>query len=457
MKIILINPPREVLQVPDYPPLGLAYISAAIIKDGHEVEILDAASWRWNKLKKEIKLREPDIIGITCWTIERGQAYKTGKISRKLFPSVIIIYGGPHATAFPEHMFKMGKADYVVMGEGEETIVELLSSIKNENELCGIQGIAYKNKEEKIIINDRRQLINNLDGIAQINHDQFDYDLYNGLSDNKRKAAAIMTSRGCPFKCIYCSSSSYWGKKYRTRSIKSVIEEIEHLYYVHSIRAFIIFDDNLLIARSRCIELCNEIINKQLDIEWVAEGTVKVDREMLEVMKKAGCYRIDFGVESGSQKILNNIKKPYTVEKTKEAFRLCKEVGIQPVAYMIFGSPGETYETIDETIEVMKEISPNSGGGRPGLWILPNTELYEKSKEQRVIDDETWLKTNKTIYYTGEYSEKELSNLVRRYSMGMHKGRNYKKYYILKFMGLMPYSIEKIIRYNYDKIRLLLK
>ncbi len=451
MKIILINPPREVLQVPDYPPLGLAYISAAVRQDGHDVKILDAASWSWQKLANEVKNQLPDIVGITCWTIERGQAFKAASIVKKVAPNCRIIMGGPHATAFPKYMFLQAPVDYVVLGEGEETIRELLSVIEKSGDLSLVKGIAFK-KYDGIVVTDRREMIKDINEIPFINHLEFDYNTYNGLPETKRKSAAIMTSRGCPFRCTYCSSSIYWARKYRTRSIENVIIEIEDLYYNHGIRALLIFDDNMLIARKHCIEFCKALIEKKLDLVWVAEGSVKVDSEMLQWMKLAGCYRIDFGVESGSPIILKNINKPFSVDDTRNAFKLCKEVGIQPNAYLIFGSPGETKETINATISLIRDIQPELTDGRPGVWILPDTEIYELSKRKGVINDEIWLKTDDTLYYTAEHSEEELYSLVRQFKLGMFRGKNYFKYFMLTLLGWLPYKIEHKLLFIYRTI-----
>jgi anaerobic magnesium-protoporphyrin IX monomethyl ester cyclase len=452
MKVILINPPREVLQVADYPPLGLAYLSAAICQDGHEVKILDAASWSFKKLTNEIEHQSPDIIGITCWTIERGQAFKTARIAKQTAQNAKIIMGGPHATAFPKHMFIKAPTDYVVLGEGEETIRELLNVIGTNGNLSFVKGIAYRNHED-IVINERREMIKDIDTIPNINHLQFDYDKYNGLPDTCRKSAAIITSRGCPFRCTYCSSAIYWGCKYRARSIQSVMIEIEDLYYKQGIRALLIFDDNMLIARKRCIEFCKALIERKMDLVWAAEGSVKVDSEMLGWMKRAGCYRIDFGVESGSPIILKNINKPFTVDDTRNAFRLCNENSIRPNAYLIFGSPGETKETINETISLMREIQPNKVGGNPGIWILPDTKIYELSKEKNIITDETWLKTDKTLVYTGEHTEEELRALVKRFTLGMLKDYNNRRYYLFLLMALLPNKLDYIIRYIYKIIK----
>lgn len=433
MKVVLISPPREIPQKADFPPLGLAYIAAAARQAGHHVKVLDAAAWTWDDLQQAVRRESPEVIGITCWTIERGQAFKTARIAKEAAPNACVIMGGPHATAFPKYMFLQAPTDYVVLGEGEETIQELLDVIERDGDPSIVKGIAYTHNGE-CRITERRAMISILDSIPIALHEQFDYSQYNGLPDNPRKAAAIFTSRGCPFHCTFCSSTTYWGHKYRKRSITNVLTEIELLYNQFGIRALLFFDDNLLIDRDRCIALSQSLCEKGMDIEWAAEGSVKVDLEMLTWMKQAGCYRIDFGVESGSPTILKNIRKPFTVQDTRNAFRLCREAGIRPKAYLLFGAPGETTETINETISLMLEIQPISPmreikrirtPDRPGVWILPDTEIYELSKRQGIITDETWLQTDKTLYYTGEHSEKELRAFVRQFNRGMARGRGW--------------------------------
>jgi radical SAM superfamily enzyme YgiQ (UPF0313 family) len=422
VRLVLISSPREIPEIADFPPLGLAYIAASAKQAGHHVKILDASAWTWDQLQQAVRRELPDVIGITCWTIERGQAFKTARLAKDAAPNARVIMGGPHATAFPEYMFLQSPIDYVIMGEGEATIQELLCVLERDCDPSIVKGIAYKHNGE-YCITERRAFVSDLDSIPLALHEQFDYSQYNGLHDNPRKAAAIITSRGCPFHCTYCSSAVYWGNKYRKRSIKNVLTEIELLYNQFGIRALLFFDDNLVIDRNRCIALCQALCEKRMDINWAAEGSVKVDAEMLSWMRRAGCYRIDFGVESGSPTILNNIKKSFSVQDTRNAFELCKEAGIHPNAYLLFGAPGETTQTINETISLMREIQPTLQAGRPGVWILPDTEIYELSKRQGIISDKTWLLTDKTLLYTGEHSEADLRAFVRQFNRGMARGR----------------------------------
>lgn len=441
MKLVLISPPREIPQKADFPPLGLAYIAASAVQAGHHVKILDAAAWTWDNLQQAVWRESPDVIGVTCWTIERGQAFKTARLAKEAAPNAFVIMGGPHATAFPKYMFLQAPTDYVVLGEGEETVQQLLDVIERDSDPAVVKGIAYKRSGE-CCTTERREFISDLDSIPMALHEQFDYTRYNGLHDNTRRAAAVFTSRGCPFRCIFCSSTAYWGNKYRKRSITSVLAEIELLYNQYGIRAFLFFDDNLLIDRNRCIALCKALFEKHMDIQWAAEGSVKVDAEMLTWMKRAGCYRIDFGVESGSPTILKNIRKAFTVEDTRNAFRLCREAGIQPNAYLLIGAPGETTETINETVSLMREIQPDKcRAGRAGVWILPGTEIFEMSKRQGIIADETWLHTDRTLFYTGEHSEVELGAFVRQFNLGMARGKGRLMYAVELLRERLPAPI----------------
>jgi anaerobic magnesium-protoporphyrin IX monomethyl ester cyclase len=430
MKILLINSPREVLQKPAFPPLGLASIGAVAREEGHKIIIVDAADWDWPRLKQKISETKPELVGLTCWTIERGQCFKTAHLVREVLPQAKIVVGGPHATAFPGHIFIKTPADYVVRGEGEETFRELLKALVFGKDTGRVQGLAYRNGET-FTLTEPRRLIQGLDKLPIILHSQFAYENYGGLHDTSLKSAAVITSRGCPFNCSFCSSAVYWGNKYRTRSVANVIREVESLYHDHGIRALLFFDDNLTIDRSRCLDLSSALTDLKLDLVWAAEGSVKVDRELLSTMRRAGCYRLDFGVESGSPDVLKRINKPFSVDDTRRAFDLCRETGIRPNAYLIIGSPGETKETVSQTVRLMRDIQPDVCTPNPGLWILPDTDIYRMSLQQGIITEEDFLASDSTFIYTGDHSLSELESLKKQFSRGMALG-----------LGLVPYLRE---------------
>ena len=411
MEILLIAPPRPIPQKSDFPPIGLAYISAALRGEGIDVRVLDASAFSWKTLAEPLRLHSPSVVGISCWTLERGQVFKTAKLVKEILPKAKIVLGGHHATAFPEHMFINAYADAVVIGEGEETALELFRAMLTRQSLENIRGIAYS-ENGRIHLTEHRDLIINLDLIPYPDYADFNLDDYLGLPEIKGRAASIMTSRGCPYRCIFCSGSKFWERRWRSRSPENVLGEIEWLYYDQKVRNFIFFDDNFTVQKDRAIQICQGIIDRKLDIHFVASSHVAhIDKELLYWMKRGGCYRIDFGVESGTPEILDKIKKSQTVEQIEQTFELVHEAGIKPRAFLIVGSPGENEKTIDQTVSLMRRIKPYDSRTAEIMWVLPNTEIYELAKTQGLLTDDFWLKNNETLYYTCEHTLDELKLL----------------------------------------------
>jgi radical SAM superfamily enzyme YgiQ (UPF0313 family) len=441
-QILLINPPREVPQQADFPPLGLAYIASFLNRNGIKTCVIDAASFSWKRLKNVIIEKAPSIVGIPCWTLERGQSFKVARLVKEVFPQVKIIMGGHHATAFPEHMFKLADADVVVIGEGEITVLELAGALLNNGNLREIKGIAYL-EDGKVIVNGSRDFINDLDVLPFPSYDDFNLDEYLGLPEIKERAAAIITSRGCPHRCTYCSASKFWRRAWRARSAENVLDEIEWLYRDYGVRAFLFFDDNFTVNKERAIKICQGILERNLHIKWVAESHVShINKELLSWMKKSGCYKIDFGIESGSQKILKTIKKGQTIEGIVEAFKLTYEVGIKSRAMLMIGNPGENEESVEETIKLMRMINPYDTHSAQILWILPDTEIYELAKSKGIISDEFWLGGNSMVYYTGDHSVRELKILRKQLMEGLVNNRGgikaYGEYLIRSFYYNYP-------------------
>jgi anaerobic magnesium-protoporphyrin IX monomethyl ester cyclase len=422
MKIVLINPPLLPPRRANFPPIGLGYISAVLKKAGYHVQCIDACNMTWKLLEEKILESKPDVVGITCWTFARGRAFKTGNIARSCCPDAKIIIGGQHATFLPEQTMDAANADFVVLREGEKTIVELIQTIQKNGDFSKVKGIAYRDGD-KIFITTPRPFISDLDTITFPDYDDFNLDDYKGLPDSGRRAAGIITSRGCPFDCNYCSSKEFWTRKWRYRSAENIFSEIEYLYLELGVRALMVFDDNFTVNKTRTIEVCKGIIDRKIDLVWCCIGSVRaVDNEILTWMKKAGCYQIQYGVESGSTKILKNINKGQTLEQIKNAFRWTTEAGMEVYAYLIVGAPGETDETINETIQLMKKIAPNQNpsGGIGILWILPGTKIYQLSKLQGIISDNAWIeKDDEYLYYTGEHTPDELEQFRMRLRKGL--------------------------------------
>ena len=250
--------------------------------------------------------------------------------------------------------------------------------------------------------------------------------------------------------CIFCSSAKFWKQKWRLRSAENVLDELEWLYGDYEVRIFMIFDDLFTLKKERVIAICEGIINRGMKIRWVACTRVDtVDLEILKWMKRAGCYMIEYGVESGNPQILKNIKKGITVERILQAFQWTHQVGILAKAYFMVGNPGETTQTVDDTINLAKIIKPygtNSGGL---VMIFPNTELYEMAKEKGIIADDYWLTNDNLMHYTAEHSLKELKALRNHLMFGLASNRggffSFLEYLFKRFYFAFP-IIEYIFR-----------
>ncbi|MFA6461384.1 MAG: radical SAM protein [Candidatus Woesearchaeota archaeon] len=412
------------------PPIGLCYLSAMLKKNDFPSKILDCSSRSWKEIERILLREKPDILGIQCLTIERGQAFKLAKMARHLLPSVKIVFGGQHASCFPEHMFKLAPIDYVVIGEGELTIVELVRAINegktSEKHLSKIKGLAFRKSDRSIQINEKRLLIENLDELPFPDYSTLNFKQY-CVGAFREPSIPILTSRGCPYNCAFCSSTNYWQHRFRARSAENVLTEIEYLYQ-RGTRNLAFYDDNFIVNKQRLIDICQGIINRGMKIRFTVASSVKIiDDERLMWLKKAGCFSVGFGVESGSPKILKAINKFQTPEDIKRAFALVRKYGMTPGGSLIVGCPGEDDKTLKETADLLNEIEPERLSYAGILWILPGTPIYELSKQQSIMSDDTWLKTNNEIFYTGEYTLKQLKVLQRKLLLYQVKNRNFRQ------------------------------
>jgi anaerobic magnesium-protoporphyrin IX monomethyl ester cyclase len=425
MKVLLISHPSEHRQKPDFPPIGIAYLGAMVKNQGHEVLLIDGGASPIDKIVRSAREFFPDFIGITCWTINRGLIWELCSRLKKELPNSFLTLGGPHASFYPEHIFVKTHACAVVIGEGEETICELLDNLKNGGSLTRIKGIAFKRKDGTVERTEMRPLIENLDAIPFPFYEgfkEFNFKNYAGLAGLPKPTAVIITSRGCVFDCTYCGSVRFWGKKWRHRSAQNVLDEIEHLVKKNGVRSIYIFDDNFPVNKKRAMEICQGIIERKFNIQWACCSHVKmVNEDLLNAMKISGCVSIDFGVESGSNFILKNINKKQQRSDIEHAFALAHRVGIKPRAYLMIGNKGETAETVDATIGMAGVIKPYSSIGATLLWLLPGTQVFEEASRNGFIDDDYWLKFDDVPYNLQEHSYDELFKLRQRLMRGIAK------------------------------------
>jgi len=418
MKVCLISPPynsavKSVVGVSS-PPLGLAYI-ASMLKQNHEVKIIDSniLNYTLEDVERELRSFNPDIVGVTSVTPSIYEAYKVAETVKKVNEDCIVVLGGPHATFTSKQTLKECKhIDIIVKGEGEAITKELIEKIEKGASLNEVKGITFR-KQNEIIGTEPRPFVKDIDVIPFPSWELIPMHLYkfNGV-----KYATMLTSRGCPFKCSFCSSSKLFGGYWRGRSPKNVLEEMKTLYEKYSIRNIEFIDDTFTLNQERAERICDEIIREGLDINWGASSRVDtLSKKLVEKMKKAGCWIIFLGIESGSQKILDAIGKRITLEQVKKAVKILKDAGIQVLGSFIIGFLQDTKETIKETIKFAKSLNLDYAEFSI-LTPYPGTLIYDYAKKNNMLLTEDWSKYTaaEPILKIKGASEKEVKALFQK-------------------------------------------
>ncbi|UCH88146.1 MAG: cobalamin-dependent protein [Thermoplasmata archaeon] len=399
MKTLLVLPPGGFLTESEHmmPPLGLAYLAAILEQNEKKVEILDAhvEGLSWKDLHKKLVGSNPDIIGVTFTTETRFDGFKTIKIAKTALPNSTIIAGGPHVSLTAEDTLRhIPELDIIVRGEGENTLLNLINALESKGDFKSVQGISYR-ENGKIKNNPPEPFIENLDTIPFPARHLLPMDKYNFNVDVPGKGnlpfTSIMTSRGCPFGCCFCATSEVWGRRFRGRSPQNVIDEIEFVINKYKVKGIWFFDDTFTLNKKRTREICDLIIKKGLDISWFCDVRVDgMDKNLLKKMKDAGCYSIAYGVESGSQRILDEvIGKKIELNQVKNVAKWSREVGIHPRGLFILSLPTETYAEAKITIEFMREL-----GGENSINILkiyPGNEVENIARGSGILpEDFSW-------------------------------------------------------------------
>jgi len=390
LHVTLVNPPYPSgsHQHPPFTPLGLGYLAAVLEKNKYEVDVIDCQALKlsYDEVKSEIDKRQPSIVGITSTTLTYKSALRIAKITKETCPNCLTILGGSHATFWDEKALQESPyLDIVVRKEGENTILELVKRLEADKSYGDVLGITCR-QDGKIVRNRDGSYIENLDDLPFPAHHLWPLA---SLMKYGSVIFPVMTSRGCVFWCDFCTAVRMFGRRYRMRSPKNVVDELEFLCKTYGAHQFTFYDDAFTVDQERTAEICEEIKNRRLKIEWDCETRVDmVTKELLLKMKEAGCMAVWFGVESGSQNVLDAMRKGISTAQTIRAFKWAKEVGLMTVAGVVFGFPGETKETIWETIKFIERISPHD----VGYYIAtpyPGTPLYDVVKEKgwlRVTD-----------------------------------------------------------------------
>ena len=376
LKITLINPPQAT-RYPQ-PPLGLALIGAILEKEGYPVNLLDANALRLMPEDAGKAIPAADIVGITAMTPTIGTALRIARHLKKEKPELKIIIGGPHVTLLPEETLSSSSdVDIIVRGEGDKTVIELLRTIESNGSLNSVAGISYKIDGK---------IIHTADRTSNVDMDSLPYPAYHLLPWKKYRPhpphgrqmpfGAIVTSRGCPYHCAYCSKPVF-GSRFRAQNPERVVEEIAYLQRKFGIKEIAFYDDSFTLDKKRVHAIADRIMEKGLKIAWTCETRVNlVDKELLLKMKQAGCYSIAYGIESASPEIIKTLQKDITLEQVGTAVRDSRAVGLQVIGYFMLGSPGETPETIQQTIDFAKKLKVDFAQFSV-TTPFPGTELYD--------------------------------------------------------------------------------
>jgi anaerobic magnesium-protoporphyrin IX monomethyl ester cyclase len=443
-KVALVNSPHHEgdYRHPIFPPLGLSYLAAVLDQNGFEVKVLDcpACHLTHENLKAELASFQPDLVGIASMTSTIPSALESARVAKEVCPNSKVIMGGPHATFADKQILADEKAvDIIVRGEGEYTLLELAQTGADAKSLPDVAGITFRNNGQFVQTADR-PYIEDLDALPRPAYKLLSMDKYRITG---KVFLPIMTSRGCPFQCSFCVASQMFGQKFRARSAKNVVDELEWLRNEYGAQGVSFHDDILTLDRKRIVDICDEIIARKAVIPWGCQTRVDtVSKEILAKMHKAGCDEVSFGMESGCQRILDAVHKKVQISQIEQATKWAKSEGLFVAVSTIVGYPGETKESMQQTLDLINKIEPDDA------WLCiatpyPGTELrtlIEKMGwkissdwtkynamnpvfENPTLDSEEYNKMRSNFYnsvYTPKYA-------LRQFSKGYINGNFYSK------------------------------
>ncbi len=373
LKRVLARPEQTILGV--FPSLGLLYIGAVLKEAGHQVDVLDGYFENIEEITSLIQQEGHEIIGVSSYTAGWENDKKTISLLKDRFPDKIMVAGGPHPTVWKENCLKeCEELDIVVCGEGEYTMKELVAALKSGGDLEKIAGIIWRRGGESRI-NSSRLYVEDLDGLPFPDRSLVDLSRYiPTISVYKRlPSTTVIASRGCPYSCIFCHAI----KKVRFRDPDLILKELEDLVNKYGIRDVTFYDEIFALNQKNALKICEGIIERKLDLTWAANARPQGLGEMLlKKMKESGCWRLLFGIESGSQRVLDIMKKGIKINEIEEAIKLTRKFGIEAHGTFIFGTPGETFNNGLETIRFAQKLGLDYAAFG-SLAPLPGTEVYQ--------------------------------------------------------------------------------
>ncbi len=484
-KILLIFPPSTQAvghQRASAHPLGIAYLGAVLNKD-YKVKLLDATNEGYRNVKnlgndlvryglsdEEIKNRiaeySPDVVGITCLSsTQLPFTRRICQLTKEINPKIITIIGGSHPSFLPRESLRERSIDFIILGEGEGTLPSLLKRLESGQDFADLDGIAFR-RDGQVQVNPRTTYIEDLDELPFPAWELLPMKKYSkinipmSVTSKSRYWAPVITSRGCPANCIFCSSPNFWGNRYRARSAKNALDEIELLVKEYKIKEIQFCDDNLIFDKERAMEIFQGIIDRRLRIFWNTPSGIalwRLDEELLELMKASGCYELTLAIESGDQEVLSKIiKKPLNLNRVESLTRSIQRLKIRTHSFFVVGFPGETKEQIRRTFSFARKLRLTSA-----LFFIaspfPGSKLYEICKQKGYLkegfDFET-INHCKSNYDTLEFTSRELENVREREEFIYNLSVLFRNpiFFIQKYFFFLinnPLSLLELFRYRY--------
>jgi len=415
-----------------FPPLGLGYIVSYLRQHDISVSLVDCTFKSQEEALELVKNSNPRIVGIYSMFSMKHPAIRMAKLLKN--NCGMLVAGGPLPTLRPNDFLE--DFDVVAVGEGEHTMMELVHAVEDHRSLSKIRGIVYKNDHDQIVQTPPRELIEDLDSVPFPARDLFDNPVYKKhyLEKFGYTTTSLLTSRGCPFNCDFCSRAVF-GNRLRTRSAQNVVDEIESVLKLGYDRIWFA-DDCFTFNRKRLFAICDEIIRRGLKINWECLSRVDtIDRETALKMKKAGCVRVFFGIESGNNAVLALMKKQATADQARKAVFTAKSAGVQVGAFFIVGYPGETDETVLDTLRFASSL-PLDYLSFTLPYPIPGTPLYERVKDNIEFDDLNQPKhlslTEHKLLYRSSFSEAKLKFAIVKGAVQFRLRKN---------LGARPYGL----------------
>jgi anaerobic magnesium-protoporphyrin IX monomethyl ester cyclase len=422
MRVLLLSTPHPLEESP-LPPLSLSYLASVLAQEGIEVKILDFLVTRYHpkKLRRELEEYRPQLVGATCVTLNYPIARRMLKVCKAFDPRIVTVIGGPHVTFAPEEtLFQSPWIDAVVIGEGERTLVELVRAVAEDKDIHHVPGIAFADGG-MVVKTSPQARIENLDQLPLPARELLPMARYRALGT----PCTVITSRGCPFSCIFCSGRRMFGPKVRFRNPGLVVDEIEKLQRDFGLAKINIVDDTFTLNHHHARAVCEEMLRRNLKIKWSAFARVdRISEDLAQLMNRAGCEWVLFGVESADEGILKTIRKGITPEEVRRGVKIAAEAGINVFNSFIFGLPGESRDTALKSLAFGDELYHKYGAkyGFHMLSPLPGTEVYERAKDYGIrILSRNWAlyNANEPITETATMSTEMVKEAMSIYDRGI--------------------------------------